>query len=225
MSGVFLGEIGGASGGLDNVRGITMIGNVIYVANSGTANGAPGAAVVMFSTSGAPLGNFSTTGFAPGPFYILEQQGTLLVSSDTGNNDIHRFTLGGVSVGAFHNSTALNFVEQMGMATNGSILAAGFSTNNIAFLDPNNGSLLSSFAASGARGVMQLGNGNVLWTSGAGAFTYNPATNTSTQVYTGGGRFLSFVPVPEPSTVAALSLSGGVLLALGARRGRKRSAG
>src|SRR3954468_13286128 len=144
MSGVFLGEIGGASGGLDNVRGIAMVGNVIYVANSGTANGAPGAAVVMFSTSGAPLGNFSTTGFAPGPFYILEQQGTLLVSSDTGNNDIHRFTLGGVSVGAFHNSTALNFVEQMGMAANGSILAAGFSTNNIAFLDPNNGSLLSS---------------------------------------------------------------------------------
>ena len=220
LTGVSLGQIGGGpTGGLDNVRGITLIGDVIYVANDGTGNGAPGPSVVMFSTSGAPLGNFSTTGFAPGPFYILGHQGTLLVSSDSANNDIHRFTLSGMSVGPFHNSTSLNFAEQMTISLSGSVIAAGFTTNNVVFLDPNNGSLLSSFAAAGARGVYQLGNGNVLWTNGSGAHVWNSVTNTSTQVYTGGGRFFAFAPVPEPSTLAAFALGAlGLSAMLRARR-------
>ncbi|CAN5274835.1 hypothetical protein BH20VER2_BH20VER2_19610 [soil metagenome] len=221
FTGTFLGEIGGAGGGLDNVRGMALIGDTVYVTNSGTLNGAPGAAVVMYSTSGALLGSFATAGLAPSPFGILAHQGGILVSSSSAGDDIHRFTLTGTSLGTFHNSTSLNFVQQLAFASNGSILAAGFSSNNIGFLDPNNGALLGSFTASGARGVYQLGNGNILWTNSAGTHIYDVTTSTSSLVYAGSGRYLQFAPVPEPSTVAAFGV-GALLLGLRAARQAKK---
>ncbi|MEP6821881.1 MAG: hypothetical protein ABI946_05970, partial [Chthoniobacterales bacterium] len=138
----FSGNFLGAITGLDNVRGMALVGSTVYVTNAGTNNGAPGNAIVMYDTSGALLGNFPTTGLAPSPFSILAHQGGILVGSSSANDDIHRFTLTGTSVGTFHNSASLNFVEQLAFASDGSILAAGFSSNNIAFLDPNNGNLL-----------------------------------------------------------------------------------
>ncbi len=221
FDGVSLGQIGGgAGGGLDNVRGMALLGGTVFLANSGTANGAPGASVVMFSTAGTPMGSFSTAGLAPSPFGLLGFQGGLLVSSDSANDDIHRFTLTGTSLGTFHNSTTLNFVEQLTLAANGSVLAAGFTSNTIVTLDAATGAILSSFAASGARGVYQLGNGNILWTSGAGAFVFNVATGSSSQVYTGGGRFLQFASVPEPSSLIAFVTGAGLLALL--RSGRKK---
>ena len=217
LDGAFLGAITG----LDNVRGMALIGTTVYVTNAGTANGAPGNAVVRYSTTGTLLGSFSTAGLAPSPFAVLGHQGGILVASSAANDDIHRFTLTGTSIGTFHNSASLNFVEQLAFASNGSILAVGFSSNNIAFLDPNNGNILSSFSAPDARGVFHLGNGNILWTSGAGTFVYDPSTNTSSLVYSGGGRFLEFAPVPEPSTVAIFG-AGVVLLGARALRLRKR---
>ena len=217
----FSGNFLGALTGLDNVRGMALVGNTVYVTNAGTGNGAPGNAVVMYSTTGTLMGNFNTNGLAPSPFAVLGHQGGLLVASSAANDDIHRFTLTGTSIGTFHNSAALNFVEQLAFASNGSILAAGFSSNNIAFLDPNNGNILNSFAASGARGVFQLGNGNILWTSGAGTFVHDMSTNTSTLVYSGGGRFIDMASIPEPSTVALFGTSA-LLLGCGAWRARKR---
>ena len=95
---------------------------------------------------------------------------------------------------------------------NGNVLVAGFSSNNIVRLDPNTGALLSSFTAAGARGVHQLGNGNIMWTSGAGAFVFDVNTGLSTQVYTGGGRYLDLVAVPEPATMTAVGLGVAALL-------------
>jgi hypothetical protein len=222
LYGDFLGQIGGgATGGLDNIRGMALVGSTVYVANSGTGNTAPGAAVVMYSTDGTALGNFTTAGLAPSPFGILAHQGGVLVSSSSADDDIHRFTLTGTSLGTFHNSTTLNFVEQLTLDPNGSILAAGFSSNNIATLDPTTGAILGSFTAAGARGVFQLGNGNILWTSGAGAFVYDVTAATSSQVYAGGGRFLEFATVPEPSSIIAFALGAGLLVLTRRQIGRK----
>jgi sugar lactone lactonase YvrE len=211
LTGTSLGQVGGGpTGGLDNVRGMGLVNNTVYVTNSGTGNTAPGNAVVMFSTSGTNLGFFPTPN-APSPFGVLSHQGGLLISSSAANDDIHRYSLTGTAQGTFHNSTSLNFAEQMDFATNGDVLVAGFSSNNVVRLDPNTGALLSSFAASGARGVFQLDNGNILWTSGAGAFVFDVNTTQSTQVYTGGGRYLDLLTiasVPEPTTFA---LVGGSL--------------
>lgn len=195
LVGNFLGQIGGGtSGGLDNIRGMGLVGNTVYVTNAGTANGAPSAnSVVMFDTSGNLLGNFSTAGLAPSPFSVLLHQGDLLIGGSSGNNDIHRFDLAGVSIGAFHNST-LSFIEQLDHATNGDVLAAVFTTGVIARLNPDTGAQISTFPAAGARGVRQLGNGNIMWSSGSGVFVRDVVAGTSTNVYTTtGGRYIDLL--------------------------------
>ena len=221
LMGNFLGQIGGgATGGLDNIRGMGLVGNTVYVTNGGAGNGAPSASsVVMFDMAGNNIGNFSTAGTAPSPFGILGHQGGILVSSSSANDDIHRFSLSGVSQGTFHNST-LAFVEQMDHAFNGDVLAAIFTTGVIARLNPNDGSLLGSFAASGARGVHQLGNGNIMWTSGAGVFVYDVTAGISTNVYaTTGGRYIDLLTIPEPSSIALVGL-GAILCACWRRRAK-----
>src|SRR5690606_548828 len=49
LSGTFLGQFNNTP--LDNVRGIEFYNNRLYVSNSGSANGAPGDAVVIFDTN------------------------------------------------------------------------------------------------------------------------------------------------------------------------------
>lgn len=207
--------LGAITGGMDNVRGMGMVGNTVYVTNAGTANGAPGAAVVMFDTNGNAMGNFLTPN-APSPFGILAHQGGLLVSSSTGNDDIHRYSLAGTSLGTFHNTTSLNFAEQMDYDHSGNVLVAGFSTNNVVTLNTNTGAVVNSFTASGARGVFQLGNGNILWSNSAGVHVYDVGLGTSSQVYVGGGRYLQYAAVPEPASMAVLG--GGLALLLRRRR-------
>lgn len=202
-------SLGAISGGLDNVRGMEQVGNTVYLTNSGTANGAPGPALVMFDVSTTPLGFFSTAGLSPSPFGALDYQGGLLVSSSSANDDIHKFTLSGTSLGTFYNGTGINFVEQLNYARNGNILAAGFSSPaGIYELDATTGAIVGSFAASGPRGVYQLTNGDILWSNGSGAHVYDPDTGTSTQVYAGGGRYFDYLLIPEPASLALLGVLG-----------------
>jgi outer membrane protein assembly factor BamB len=98
----------------------------------------------------------------------------------------------------------------------GNILVAGFSSNNIVTLDANTGAVVNSFVASGARGVYQLGNGNILWSNSAGVHVYDIGLGSSSQVYAGGGRYLQYAAVPEPATMAILG--GGLAVLLRRRR-------
>ena len=211
-------SLGAITGALDNVRGMEQVGNTVYVASTGTGNGAPGRHVAMYDATGAGVGTFATP--LSSGFGILDHQGGLLVSSDTANDDIHRYSYSGADFGTFHNTTSLNFGEQMDHAPNGDVLVAAFSSNVVARLDPTTGTILSTFPASGARGVWQLGNGNIMWTSGAGASVFNPITGSSTLVYAGGGRFIDFVVIPEPG--GALAAAGAAVVTVARRRRRVR---
>ncbi len=203
--------LGAITGGMDNVRGMEQVGNTIYLTNGGAANGSPGAnSVLMFDTTGTPTGSFITTGLAPSPFSALEHQGDLLVGTVSGGSDVHRFTLAGVSVGVFHDSAALSFVEQMSHATNGDVLVAGFTTGGITRLDASSGAVISSFTASNPRGVYQLGNGNIIWSNGSGASVYNVTTQTSTLVYPGGGRFFDVLSLAPTCGTADFDGDGDV---------------
>lgn len=220
LTGSALGQIGGgATGALDNIRGMGLNNGIVYVTNDGTGNGATADSLARYDVSGNSLGVLTLSG-TTSPFGVLFHQGNMLVSSSAANDDIHRYTMAGGSLGTFHNSTSLNFAEQMDFALNGDILVAGFSSNNVVRLNAATGAFISSFTASGARGVRQLSNGNILWTSGAGVFVFDVNLLTSTSVYSGGGRYLDFVtfnPVPEPGTIG-LILGAGFFAFLRARR-------
>ncbi|MCC7102073.1 MAG: hypothetical protein IT206_03240 [Fimbriimonadaceae bacterium] len=203
-TGTFLGAVG--VGVLDNCRGITLINGVVYAANDGNTFGA-GDTLARFDTNGNHLGNYSTAGLNTSPFYVLEHNGTLLTSSASPNDDVHRFNTDGTSAGTFYNG-ANSFAEQMAIAPNGNVMIGWFTTGKVAYHDPSTGAELSSFPASGCRGVYQLSNGNVLWSNSSGAHVYDVNSATSTTVYpTTGGRFFSLM-----GSAATQNLSGNIIL-------------
>lgn len=213
LDGAFLGQIGGGpTGGLDNIRGMAIVGDEVWLTNAGTANGAPGAALVRISQTGTVLGSIGTAATSSSPFAILVREDDVLVANSNANDDIHRYDDAGASLGTFHNTTALNFAQQMAIAGNGDVLAAGFSSNTVVRLDAATGALLSSFPASGGRGVYQLANGNILWSNASGVHVYDVASQTSTQVYTGGGRHFGEVllPVTVDDTIFADGFEGAL---------------
>jgi hypothetical protein len=183
--------LGAVVGGMDNIRGMELVGDTVYISNGGTANGSPGAsAVIMVDAQGNHTGFFLTAGLAPSPFSVLHHQGGLLVGASSTPDDIHRFDLAGTPLGTFHNSGSISFVEQLAHASNGDILVACFTTGGIMRLDPDTGSIISNFTANGARGVYQLNNGNIIWSNSGGVHVFDVATGISTNVYaSSGGRY------------------------------------
>jgi hypothetical protein len=182
-SGAFL---AGITTGLDNIRGMELVGSTVYVSNSGTANGAPGQAIVMFDTAGNNLGSFA----APDPFDVIGFQGDLLVADIAGDN-ILRYTTAGVLLSTFHDSdgiTGIDFPEQLNNAANGNVLAAGFSAPAGLYEYDTAGTQVNYYAVgSSNRGVAELGNGLLLFTDGAGLKTFDPVSATTTTILAGTG--------------------------------------
>jgi subtilisin-like proprotein convertase family protein len=214
IDGNLLGAIGPTflGGGLDNIRGMARIGNTIYVTNSGTNNGAPGPAVLRFNTSGDFLGATALSATSPSPYGLLELDGDVLVSSSSAGDDVHRYTLGLGSLGLFHDSTSVNFAQQMVRTDAGNVLCTAFSSSALVELDGATGALLASVPASSARGVSLLANGKLLWSNSSGAHVYDPEAASSTQIYTGGGRYLGLYEsqpsVPQVYCTAGTSSNG-----------------
>ncbi|MBC6942300.1 MAG: hypothetical protein DWB45_06215 [Xanthomonadales bacterium] len=197
LDGAYLGAIGGVAGGLDNVRGMGFGLDRVLLANAGTDHGAPGSAIVKITYDGVLDGSIAVGAVSSGPFGLLSIGTGYLVSSSAANDDIHRFDLQFAPAGTFHNSAQLDFAEQMARMPGDGVLVAGFSSGNLLHLD-SSGGVVSSIVAPGARGVAVLGNGNLLWTNSSGAHVYDVATQTSTQVYNGEGRYLDlFMYVDE----------------------------
>lgn len=207
-----LGEIGGQvpGGGLDNIRGLAQIGDTVYVANAGTNNDAPGFAIVTIDAASASVtGSFSTG--SESPWFVLEHNGDALVSTIT-NHHIDRY---GVPSGNFIENIftggagTARFLQQIHLMNNGNILAAGFSSASggvpgVYEIDfDGNATLLHG--ESGIRGVWELGDGNVIFSSASGAFVLDTATGATTQVYSGTGRLFGFIPTPGALGVFALA--------------------
>lgn len=204
LAGNVLGTIGPTftGGGLDNIRGLALVNGIVYVSNSGTANGAPGNAVVMFDTAGNFISSWTTQATATSPFSVMPFQGDLLVAGSSNANDVHRFSPTGTSIGSFHNSAAISFAHQIAPASDGNVWCGCFTTGGITKLSSATGAVMSSFPAAGARGVFELLNGNVMWTNGSGAWVYDVTTSTSTLILAGGSYHLNLYGA-APSAVAS----------------------
>lgn len=194
--------LSGITTGLDNIRGMDFANGTVYVSNSGSNNGAPGDAVIMYQPDGTLMGNFA----AGDPFDILDYDGKLLIS-DIGSEDILLASYDGSSVSVFHDSdgtTGIDFPQQLGRRGVDHVLAAGFSSPSGVYEYTDEGVQVNYFdQVTGVRGVYELGNGNIMTTSGNGVFVINPDTGAVNQVFAGAsGQYINLVP--EPASLVLL---------------------
>ncbi len=242
-AGNFLGLLGGnvPGGGLANVRGMRVIDGVVHVVNAGTANGAPGAAILRYATDGTFLGSFATAvnGVGAQPWDVMMLDGRYVVSDGT-SRGLQLYNADGSYFGAL--TGALNNIpQQMTLLANGNLLLAAqgsqptgsFGTYEIG----RDGAVVRSWAgtpALGTRGVHQLGNGRYLISESGGASatrglgTIDPngpdgsANFTLIEGFWNGGYIAEATilvdVVPEPATVVLLGSGLAILAAVGARR-------
>lgn len=204
LDGAYIGTIADNGVGLDNVRGIAVSNNWLYVT---VGSGALTDTVQRFDLNG---GNQSTFATVSNPFDVYFRENDVLVSNIDDDN-IDSFDFDGNYNGPFHDSdgnTGVDFPEQINRRSNGNVIVAGFSTPAGIFEYDTLGNELNYYSVStGLRGVYELGNGNYLWTNGSGVQTFNPSTGEVALVTAGSYRFIH--AVPEPGTLALLLIGAG----------------
>lgn len=209
--GSYVGVFADATDGLDNVRGITVYQNQLYVANQGNTGGL-GGTIQRFDMNGS-----NQTTWASGigsPWWIEFRSNDVLVSnSDT--DTVESLTFAGVANPPLI-STLINFPRQIHQLGNGNLLVAGFSVPSAVYQYDSVGGLLTQFADGlGPRGVWLLQNGNYLFTGGTRVATIDPTTGTVTDVINASGnsfQHIGYVPVPEPAALSLFGLGGMWLL-------------
>jgi hypothetical protein len=219
LTGNSLGAIG-ESGGLDNLRGMRIINDQVWLANSGTNNGAPGNAVIQIGYDGSIMGSFQVDG---GPWAFLPYAGNhVLISfsdSDGYPSQIGEYDLNGAFLNSWNVPAEIKFIQQITETADGNYLAASFSNgvypSGIHLYDSQGNYLqiIGGTSGGGARGCSELGNGNVLWSNGQGVHIADVAAGTSTTVYGGSFQFLekiSFAPAPilDPPTNLMAQVAG-----------------
>jgi hypothetical protein len=242
LSGSFISSIGGnvEGGGLSNIRGMRFIDGTVYVANAGTANGAPGAAIVRISPSGEILGSFSTVvagaGIGSAPWDVVAYGGRLMVSDGT-SRGLQLYNFDGSYHGAFTTAAINNIPQQMFVRENGNVLmsangsqpSGSFGLYEIG----NDGSVVGSWTGLpglGVRGVFELGNGQYLISEaggssgvrGLGTIDPNgPFSSTNFTLIEGfyNGGWVSAAVIPEPGTWVLMLGGLGALAAWRRRRG------
>ena len=187
----FLGTI---TTGRDNIRGIALANGALYVANSGTGGAGYGDVVKEYTLAGALTNQFP----AGDPFDVLDLGSSLLVADILGD-DLVEFADDGTLIGIFHDSdgaTGIDFPEQLALkSSNGHILAGGFTTPAGIYEYDSSGLQVDYIdVGSSVRGIHELGNGNLLWTSGSGVFVHDIGTNLDTLALGGvSGRYITKV--------------------------------
>ena len=172
-SGNFLGDIG-ADGDLNNVRGMEVVGNTVYVAMGNDAVNFAEGIVRIDATTRTIIDVFSEG--LPGDisyFDVKFYNGELLVTNiDSGNDSIQRFDLDGNFLGFFAQSdgvTDFDFLQQINArGSNGNLLVGGFSAPSGVYEFASDGTGLGIVAGLdfGPRAAYELGNGAVIWTNG-----------------------------------------------------------
>ncbi len=224
VDGNLLGKIG-ESGGLDNLRGLQIIGDHVWLCNSGSQNNAPGNAIIQISMAGEILGNFSVDG-SPWSFWPLENDNVLISFSTVGSfpSQIGEYTQAGNFLGAWNQPGELNFIQQISRKQNGNFLASSFSNaasgypSGVHEFDPNGNYLttVGGTSGGGTRGNWEVGNGNVMWTNASGIHIADVASGTSALIYSGQFHYVekitfgpSVMPLPFAEDFETGTLSEG----------------
>jgi Secretion system C-terminal sorting domain len=172
---------------VDNMRGIAFRSNnnlLVTVASGTSAN-----TIQQFDSSGTHIGAFISSN-VNSPFDILFRANDILVSN-SGGDDITRFSLTGTFLSVFQSGTNVSFAQQMHQLPNGFIAVSSFSTPNsgLALLDASGNYIRTMAAVTGNRGVYLLGNGHYLVANSTGVHELDSATGTLIRTVTTGANF------------------------------------
>ncbi len=169
---------GATTGGLDNIRGISIHNNQLYVTSNNLG-------VWRYSLDGTGATQFINNTLSSWDIHFRAND--ILVTDSTGN-DIRRYDFNGAYLGDFYNSPGspdINFPQQI-TADGTDILVAGFSLTNTGIyrFDANGNKIGFLPINTGVRSTYRLGNGNILWTGGTRVgitmSTRTPAPTSST---------------------------------------------
>ncbi|MCA9281477.1 MAG: hypothetical protein KDA30_05520 [Phycisphaerales bacterium] len=220
-NGAFLGTVTNlAMSGLDDPHGMTVFNNQIYVT---VRSGAFAGTVQRYNLDGTGQTTFASDALLGTPRDIHFRSNDALVS-DSGNEDIHSFSLSGaINTPIWHDSDGVNgidFPQQIAELPNGDVLVAGFSPPNGIYQYDANGNQVNFFTLNTSpRGVAVLGNGKVLWAGGTRVGVLDLTTGISVDVVNESGasfRFIEPSAIPSPASAALLTL--GALTASRRRR-------
>ncbi|MEQ9096486.1 MAG: GC-type dockerin domain-anchored protein [Phycisphaerales bacterium] len=198
LDGDYIDSIGGQvpGGGLDNVRGVNVIGDEVWVFNAGTNNDAPGNAIVRIDPSTASIiGNIP---LGASPWFALPYNGEVLVTID---DQLDRYDEAGNFLGQFFAPGQLNFLQQTSETSAGTVLVGAFSSPSGIWEISVDGGLLDVISGtqdSGARAGWELGDGSIMWTNGDGVNVTDPASGSTINVLDGNGQFIMMLGEAEP---------------------------
>jgi hypothetical protein len=190
-----------ASSGIDNIRGITVYNEYLYVT---VYQGSHAETIQRFDLNGGSQLTW-TSSHINSPFDIHFRSNDALVTN-ADSDAIDRYDHSGTWLGTFV-GTGIQFPSQIYERSNGNLYITGtFSPAGIYEYDQN-GALLNYYPIDRTmRGVYELGNGLLLFSSSASVSTYNPANGQIVDIYTDGNfqfiHLLSSVtnhPPDEPS--------------------------
>jgi len=153
---------------LDNIRGHAYRpnGNLVVAVGGGTNTNA----IAEFDSAGNYLGNFIANGSGgmSGPFGIWFRANDVLVTGD-GSNTLHRYDLNGNYLDDF--ASISSFPEQVIELPDSNVAVANFQgTTGVLIYSPTGQFIRLLSGVTGNRGAWQLGNGNILTTTGTGVF-------------------------------------------------------
>ena len=188
---------------LDNLRGVNIVNNEVWVANDGGGNGATADSIMRYTTAGTFIGMY------PAPntsiFDLVDDKNGTVYVSGLDTNGIQKLSYTGATLGNLVAPAFFQNLQQINMMANGNILAAVFqnhtsSGNNagVYVLSSQNGSIVNYYPVTSGnlRGVIQADNGNILYTTGNALFSINPVTSIHTQLIAGQFQFLTKALIP-----------------------------
>ena len=208
---------------LNHVRGLAAIGDTLYVANAGTANGAPGPAVITYDASTRTRGSVFGRQDSE-PFDVeVAPDGTLLVSDVDpagGGEGVDRFAADGTFLGRVVNADTANtsdgpdFPEQVAVKPDGlgGFYVAGFDRPRGIFDYDADGTFLRRLVPTLAvRGVRELPGGDLIYAGPDGTFVLDPASGAAAMVGPG-RRLINPLVIPEPAVASLAAVTGLALV-------------
>jgi len=226
LEGVYVSTIEGVDVGLDNIRGLEIVDDEIWVTNAGSNNGAPGNAIVRLDFDGALIGFYPTTDDGS-IFDIVDVGDEVYISYISADTKIERRDYDGNVLGNIVGEGVVSFIQQMELnPTNNSIYTAVFSSlgandSGLYEFSIDDGTILNYWDEGALRGVISVGDaGNLLISSGAGYRLFDPSTGTSTPIgmaesaqYFGRLNLAACTPPDTPTGEAMQTFTEGATLA------------